>query len=371
MILRSGLIVICVLVGTMSGCVSNQETSRGYDEQDENESVKNKVSAVDISYYPLISKFNHTYLDQNGHQVDFIESLIQNGIDTVRLRIWNNPSDNSSSLAQVLEFSNLLKSKGLRIWLCPHYSDTWADPGQQKIPSYWNTLDFERLKIEVYEYTRHIVTEINPDFIQIGNEVNNGMLVPHGNIHENMTQFLEILQHGTDGVRDASAKAKVIIHFAGIESAPSFFDLVKDIDYDIAGISYYPIWHGKSIENVGDVLETIANNTGKEVVIAETAYPFTLDWNDWTNNILGSEDQIILPEYPATPEGQRNFLHDLKNEIFDIDGGIGFCYWGADMISWDGAESQNGSVWENQALFNFENKELPVLMEFNLSNYGS
>ena len=370
MIFRSGLVIICVLVGIMSGCVSHQETSRGADGQDEIEPAKNKISAADISYYPLISKFNHTYLDQNGHQVDFIESLIQNGIDTVRLRIWNNPSDNSSSLAQVLEFSNLLKSKGLRIWLCPHYSDTWADPNQQKTPSNWDSLDFETLKIEVYEYTRHIVTEINPDFIQIGNEVNNGILFPHGNIHENITQFLEILQNGTDAVRDASTRAKVIIHFAGIESAPSFFDLVKDIDYDIAGISYYPIWHGKSIENVGNVLETIANNTGKEVVIAETAYPFTLDWNDWTDNILGSEDQLILPEYPATPEGQRNFLHDLKNEIFDIDGGIGFCYWGADMISWDGAESQNGSVWENQAIFNFENKELPVLMEFNLSNNG-
>ena len=369
MIWRSGLVVLIILVGIMPGCVSNEDPSGSDDAQNQLETTKNKISAVDISYYPQISKFNHAYFDRNGDQVDFIDSLIQNGVDTVRLRIWNNPSDNSSSLAQVLEFSDLLKSKGLKIWLCPHYSDTWADPGQQKTPTIWESLDFERLKIEVYEYTRYIVTEIDPDFIQIGNEVNNGMLFPHGNIHHNMTQFLEILEQGSDGVRDSSDRAKIILHFAGLESSASFFDQVKHIDYDVAGISYYPLWHGKSIENVGDVLENLANSTGKEVVIAETAYPFTLDWNDWTNNILGSENQLILPEYPATPEGQRDFLHELKKQIFDVDGGIGFCYWGADMISWDGPESENGSVWENQAIFDFENKELPVMMEFNLSHY--
>ena len=88
-------------------------------------------------------------LNQHGDQVDFIDSLVQNGVDTVRLRIWNNLSDNPSSLAQVSEFSDLLKSKGLRIWLCPHYSDTWADPSQQKTPNIWESLDFERLKVEV------------------------------------------------------------------------------------------------------------------------------------------------------------------------------------------------------------------------------
>jgi arabinogalactan endo-1,4-beta-galactosidase len=367
MIWRSGLVVLILLLGIVPGCISDEGTIGSDDAQNRLETDKNKVSAVDISYYPQISKFNHTYFDRNGDQVDFIDSLIQNGIDTVRLRIWNGPSDNSSSFAEVLEFSDLLKSKGLRIWLCPHYSDTWADPGHQKTPAIWESLDFERLKIEVYEYTRYIVTEIDPDFIQIGNEVNNGMLFPHGNIHHNMTQFLEIIEQGSNAVRDASDRAKIILHFAGLESAPSFFHKVRHIDYDVAGISYYPLWHGKSIDIVGDVLENLANSTGKEVIIAETAYPFTLDWNDWTDNILGSENQIIFPEYPATPEGQRDFLHDLKEQIFDVEGGIGFCYWGADMISWDGPESVNGSVWENQAVFNFENKELPVLMEFNLS----
>ena len=89
----------------------------------------------------------------------------------------------------------------------------------------------------------------------------------------------------------------------------------------------------------------------KKIIIAETAYPFTLDWNDWTNNIVGTDDQLILPEFPATPEGQRKFVHEIK-------------ILGAELIAWKGNESKNASSWENQALFDFDNKALPVVREF-------
>ena len=352
------------------GCLSNQNVGINQNEQDNSLSSQGLVSAVDISYYPLISKFNHNFVDQEGDQIDFIDSLIQNGVNTVRLRIWHDPVGNSSSLAQVVEFSKLLKAKGLKIWLCPHYSDTWADPSQQRLPDGWKSLNFEQLKIEVYEYTQAIVNEVDPDFIQIGNEINNGLLFPHGEIHQNKTQFLEILEQGSKAVRDSSEKAKIILHYAGFESAHDFFYDVNHIDYDVVGISYYPIWHGKSISSVGSELGTLANNTGRDVIIAETAYPFTLGSNDWTDNILGLESQLILPGFPASPKGQEDFLRHLKEQIFSIESGIGFCYWGADMISWDGPESKNGSVWENQAVFDFENKELPVLQEFDLSHRG-
>ena len=74
-----------------------------------------------------------------------------------------------------------------------------------------------------------------------------------------------------------------------------------------------------------------------------------------------------LPDYPATPEGQRNFIKDLKTVALGVNNGIGFCYWGAELIAWDGENSENGSVWENQALFDFNNVELPVLQEFDLN----
>jgi len=116
-----------------------------------------------------------------------------------------------------------------------------------------------------------------------------------------------------------------------------------------------------------DQLSSLSENFGKEILIAETAYPFTLGWNDWTNNIVGLDEHLILPDYPATPEGQRSFLRDLKTLVLEVSNGIGFCYWGAELIAWDGETSTNGSPWENQALFDFNNVELPVLQEFNLN----
>lgn len=102
----------------------------------------------------------------------------------------------------------------------------------------------------------------------------------------------------------------------------------------------------------------------KDILIAETAYPFTLDWNDWTNNIVGSEEQLILPEYPATAEGQKAFIKQIKTLSKEVDNGIGFSYWGAELIAWKGSQSKEASPWENQALFDFDNRALPVLSEF-------
>jgi len=209
------------------------------------------------------------------------------------------------------------------------------------------------------------MNEIEPDYIQIGNEINTGVLFPYGNIENNSDQFIEIINQGISAVRSNSSQTKIILHCAGFETSQWFFNIIGPLDYDIIGISYYPIWHGKSLNDLQLKLTELSSNFGKEILIAETAYPFTLGWNDWTNNIVGLEEQLILPDYPATPSGQQNFIRDLKNMVLEIDNGIGFCYWGAELIAWDGENSENGSVWENQALFDFNNTELPVLQEFN------
>ena len=99
-------------------------------------------------------------------------------------------------------------------------------------------------------------------------------------------------------------------------------------------------------------------------MIAETAYPFTLEWYDWTNNLVGTEDQLILPEYPATPEGQHDFLVDLKSTVLAVEGGSGFCYWAPEWIAWDGNTSEEGSPWENQALFDADHRALPAMQAF-------
>ena len=155
-----------------------------------------------------------------------------------------------------------------------------------------------------------------------------------------------------------------MLHFAGHEEANVFFNFVDGLDYDIIGISFYPIWHGKYISELEQNLIQLRTLYDKEIMIAETAYPFTLGWNDWTNNIIGLENQLILPEFPATPQGQKNFVQQLKIMMTNLDGGIGLSYWGAELIAWNGPESSEGSPWENQALFDFNNQALPVIEVF-------
>jgi len=322
------------------------------------------ISSVVISRYPEISNLNTVFYDFDGNEKEFLNILKENGINTIRLRLWVNPDNVHSSFNEVKVFSETLKSKGFKIWLTLHYSDTWADPANQIKPLQWENLSFNELKTTIYSYTQNIVNTIQPDYIQIGNEINSGFLHPQGNINTNSEQFLELMTIAINSVRDSNNPTKIILHFAGLENSQWFFNKVKDLDYDIIGLSYYPIWHGKSLNNLKITMELLSETHQKEILIAETAYPFTLQWNDWTNNIVGLDEQLILPDFPATIEGQRNFIKSIKEITKQVDKGIGFCYWGAELIAWKGNESQNASPWENQSLFDFDNRALPVFKEF-------
>lgn len=323
------------------------------------------ISAVDVSQFPEISTTNPIFKNINGIQKEFLTILKENGVNTIRLRLWVNPTTQHSGLEEVKQFSQTLKINGFKIWLTLHYSDTWADPGLQEIPALWQGLNLTSLKDSMYVYTQNVVREINPDFIQIGNEINSGILHPTGNITTHQNDFITLINSGCQAVRQNSTHCKIILHFAGIENSIWFFNQLGSVDYDIIGLSYYPIWHGKSMVNLKNTMQALSETHNKSVVIAETAYPFTLEWNDWTNNIVGLDSQLILPEYPATTDGQRRFIHDIKTLVKETTNGIGFCYWGAEMISWKGNQSTTASPWENQALFDFNNKALPVLLEFN------
>ena len=322
------------------------------------------ISAVDISKYPEISNTNSIFYDLYENQKDFLTILKEKGINTIRLRLWVNPVNEHSGFNEVKQFSQSLKTHGFKTWLTLHYSDSWADPGQQNPPTQWQGISFSALKDSVYNYTKKVMQEMQPDYIQIGNEINTGILHPYGDLATNHQNFIELVQQGSLAVRERSMDCKIILHYAGIEHADWFFTQVNQIDYDIIGLSYYPIWHGKSLTALKTRMQELSNIHNKKILIAETAYPFTLEWNDWTNNIVGLDEQLILPEYPATPEGQRNFIRQIKTLTKELENGIGFCYWGAELIAWKGNQSTDASPWENQALFDFNNKALSVLNEF-------
>jgi arabinogalactan endo-1,4-beta-galactosidase len=326
-----------------------------------------RISAVDISSFPEIDITTPVFYDLDSNQNNFLEILKENGVNTIRLRLWVNPANEHFSFKEVGEFSQTLKTQGFKTWLTLHYSDTWADPGHQETPQNWQGLNQADLKDSTYQYTKRVVLEMKPDFIQIGNEINTGFLHPSGHISNNYTQFLELMDTAIKAVREHSSNSEIIIHFAGIDGSDWFYNQVSSLDYDIIGLSYYPIWHGKILIDLKDRMEQLSSTHFKDIIIAETAYPFTLSWNDWTTNIVGLEEQLILPDYPANQVGQNNFVNQIKTISTELEYGRGFCYWGAELIAWKGTQATDGSTWENQALFNFNNRALPVLQQFNLN----
>jgi arabinogalactan endo-1,4-beta-galactosidase len=320
------------------------------------------LKAVDASFLNLIRYSGVAIKNRNGQIEDMLATLKNNGVNTIRLRIWNNPITSLSSLTEVKALSQEIKNARIKVWLTVHYSDTWADPGAQQKPAAWNGATVAQLKDSVYQFTKKIITQINPEYIQIGNEINNGFLWPEGNF-TNQTQMIDLIKQGVKAVRDNSTTTKIIMHFAGHYNTTSFFSLFTNVDYDIIGLSYYPIWHGKNIDDLQANISSIGTQFNKDVIVAETAYPFTFGYNDFTNNILGDATQI-LPEYPATPQGQKDFLTKIKKIVTNAPRGIGFCYWGAEWIAFNGPTSTNGSSWENMALWDFSGQALPAIEVF-------
>lgn len=325
--------------------------------------LEDKIRALDLSDVPKLESLNTLFYNENNQPEDVLTIAKNHDVNVIRLKIWKSPQDTNASFEQVKTFAQRIHSKNLKVWLTVHYSDTWADPGQQETPVQWQGISFLALKDSVYNYTQKIVNEIQPDYIQIGNEINNGFLFPYGNIATNESQFIEILSAGIQAVRATQNSTKIIVHFAGTQAVNSFFNRINTLDFDMIGLSYYPIWHGQDLEQLQNTLNQLKANFQKEIVIAETAYPFTLDWNDWTNNIVGLDNQLILPEYPASFQGQKDFLEKIK-QITSAINGLGFCYWGTELVAFDGQQSTHGSPWENQALFDFNNKVVPAMQVF-------
>ncbi|MFT3979149.1 MAG: glycosyl hydrolase 53 family protein [Ferruginibacter sp.] len=286
-----------------------------------------EIKAADLSFLPEVRASGLVIKNSSGVAEDMLQTLQTNGVNCVRLRLWKNPASATSSFNTVKALAQEIKSKGMKVWLTVHYSDTWADPGHQQKPAAWATAGFAQLKDSVSVYTKKIVQEIAPDYIQIGNEINDGFLWPEGRMSSNIAQLKELLSAATQAVRSNAPGCKIMLHCAGYTGASYFFNTLAGIDYDIMALSYYPVWHGKDMGSLQTALSTLSSTFNKPVVIAETAYPFSLGFNDYTNNIIGDNSQLI-PAYPASPQGQKDFLLRLKSIMKDNSRGPGILLLG-------------------------------------------
>jgi arabinogalactan endo-1,4-beta-galactosidase len=325
---------------------------------------------ADLSFLPIIEAEGTKYYLKSGQQYDALSIMKNSGMNMVRLRLWHSSLDTHSTLAEVETFAQKIKGAGLNWWLDFHYSDTWADPGNQTIPAAWKSLSFSVLADSVYNYTYRVMSDLKaknilPVIVQIGNETNSGMLWDKGKVggsfDTNWPNYAALVKKGIDAVKAVDPSIKIMLHFAGTNGAQWFYNNLKTqgVNYDVIGLSYYYWWHLRNLSELQTDLNALATTFDKDIFIAETAYPFTTAWNDNTNNILGATT-ALLTGYEATPAGQLKYLTDLRLTIHNIPNnrGIGFCYWAPDWVAFRGATATNGSPWENLALFDFGNKAL-------------
>ena len=336
------------------------------------------IRGVDISILKRIEDNNGVFTE-NGIAKDAISIFKSHGVNYVRLRLWNNPSDGYSNLAATIVLAKRVKQAGMNWLLDFHYSDTWADPAHQTKPFAWSGLPFDALKDSVYAYTRSVLLKLKeenilPGMVQIGNEITNGILWDDGRVGgafdtpaqwNNLTALLKMGLTAVEDINSAGAQIKTIIHLdagGNQDACRRFLDSLSthNVQYDYIGLSYYPWWQGELYKMAAN-LYFLSYKYNKGIIIAETAYPWTLQWNDNTGNIVGDSSQL-LRDYPASAEGQTAFLNSVKQIIKNVplQKGLGFFYWEPDWIS----TPSFGSGWENCALFNFTGEVLGAIHSF-------
>ncbi|SCY41888.1 glycoside hydrolase family 53 protein [Flavobacterium caeni] len=334
---------------------------------------------MDLSFQSELESYDPVYRDAAGATVNLLDFVESAGTNLVRLKLWHTSEDGQNTLAQVLAYAQKIKQHNMAFMLDIHYSDTWADPSHQTPPAAWQGLTQEQLQTEVFDYTKSVLTAFKnqgtaPAFVQIGNETDSGFLWDYGRVwdafDDNWPNYAALVSKAIDAVREVNGNdTKVILHHSKVENAVYFFTELQPfaLDFDVIGLSYYPQFQTKNLITVQTKLNELAATFDKEIMIVEVAYPFTFEWDDNLTNYIGSADQII-GAYPATPQGQRDFMGRIDNIVKSIpnDKGIGWVYWAPDWVAFDGNETTTtgGSSWENQALWDFDHKALPAMGVF-------
>jgi len=221
--------------------------------------IKQEMMGADISFLPQLEGRGITFYDR-GLEKDAIQILKDHGFNYIRLRVFVNPENEEGyspgqgfcGLDNTLQMAKRIKAAGLHLLLDFHYSDTWADPQKQFKPKAWEGLEFNALTSTLKAYTKSVLTALKaqstmPDMVQIGNEINHGMVWPEGHI-SNLDNLATLLKAGTEAVKEVDANTIIMMHLAlggQNEETVFWFDnmIARGVEFDIIGLSYYPIWH--------------------------------------------------------------------------------------------------------------------------------
>jgi arabinogalactan endo-1,4-beta-galactosidase len=336
----------------------------------EDNSNINFYMGADLSYVNEMEDCGAVYKNSDNQEADVFDIFEKAGANLIRVRLWHNPTwTNYSNFEDVKKTIRRAKDNNMSVLLDFHYSDTWADPYKQEIPLAWEiNLNNDSLLGEMlYDYTFSTLTtldslKLSPEIVQIGNEIN-PMILQKGNLQWpiDWDRNSLLLNKGIEAVRNFSMETQnnieIMLHIAQPENGIWWFDQASSnnvVDYDWIGLSYYPQWSQYNLSNLEPVLTNLRTTYNKKLMIVETAYPFTLQNIDSANNILGS--QSLLVNYPATQQGQLDYLLELKR-VLQNSGGGGLVYWEPAWISTSCSTLWgSGSHWDNATLFDHQSK---------------
>ncbi len=347
----------------------------------------------DISLLPTYEEHGVHYLDQNG---DLVSDLVpwlgsEAQWNAQRVRLFHTPSNATSTeqeegvwqdLDYVTALCQRIKSAGMSLMLDIHYSDTWTDPSKHSTPAAWTSTDPTVLADSVYEYTKMVLNHLKdnnvvPEWIQVGNEVNVGMLWPTGKCYANGTSvttdgvtgtwanFLSYLQAGVKACREVSPTSEIVIHTAmdqsGWAATTLYNTLGSDLDYDIIGLSYYPDYHG-TLSTLSSVISTLeSKHSDKEIMIVEPGYG--AQWS-----LSGDYTSTVSATWPATEAGQKAFTDDLITELLTHENVTGLFWWlPEDNEFWADSDPARSSWW-NASLYK-QNAGTPWAAMFQLKNF--
>jgi arabinogalactan endo-1,4-beta-galactosidase len=282
------------------------------------------ATGADIGWLAQMEATGYIFRNKQGKPQDCLAILQQYGINTIRLRTWVHPSDDRASghnsTEETVAMAVRAQRLGMRIMIDLHYSDSWADPQQQRKPVAWAGDSFTRLRQDVYDYTRDVMRAlqragVTPEWVQVGNEIRTGMLYPEGHT-ANWPQLAQLINQGYDAVKAVSPRSKVILHVDRGNDNPffrSWFDqaTAHGARYDVVGMSYYPYWldgrpdYRDSIDDLGRNLTDMAARYGKEVMVVE----------------VGGEDN--------KPQATYDMLVAVQQRVKAVPDhkGIGVVYW--------------------------------------------
>lgn len=332
---RAGAVIGCALLlsGGLSACTSASSQAIAPAVHTQSVVPSEWIRGIDVSEARGAEARGVAFKDTTGVVKPALQIVQDHSYNWVRVRLMVDP-DGRYGLFQDLPYVKAVmkdaKARGLKVLLDLHYSHWWTDPGNQWTPARWAGQDVNALSSSVYTYTKDVITQLRaqgtaPDMVQVGNEINAGMLWDVGR-SSNMANFVKLTNAGATAVRDASAGAAsmpaIMVHIAKTGNAAETVAWYKSFVaaggwLDTIGLSYYPMWHGDFANLSGTVSALRSNFSWAKVYITETALY-------WSANQAG---YTTLP-YPQTPQGQYDYLKALTPVVRNA-GGSGIFYWGA------------------------------------------